>query len=529
MDQPCLDDGFALAIKWAEKYADAEMYPEAAAAFLSASTLAGLMTACAPPDDTERYEKMGTDALRRAREYKEKPVAGCEELADENGSLRGSLGRLARQTGNGDMAEGLLSGKNVADLAEQLTKKAVGWYSAPSAPAPAAAAASEDECPTAAELRTPKDTKNALTFEDIVGLDEAKERFVRMVVNPLKYPDWSAEQRIRPFNALLYGPGGTGKTTIIEAGAKVTDTPLFIGDAATIKGKFVGQSEKCFKVLVEAATAEGSDGIIFLDEVDGLLAGDGDIEKAFQSQFKTLIQPGKPDQPVLTAATNRPWDITDDAIQRRFELKLYISLPTPGQRRWYLGQILAKRLCDTCTGKPLDLEDIIGESQWAELLDATRGFTPADLDALFSSARSKKDVSLFNIENVAFVPSTIHGGGKLDAVAKGTAGAGALTADRLTDKQRRDVCWPMVTFGDFEAVLKQALVRATVSKDSLTEFRDYAVKVQDTKSIPEIDRTIREIEGKDPIDMAEVKRYMDGMFVEKAEWLKRVREKCRQA
>ena len=291
----------------------------------------------------------------------------------------------------------------------------------------------------------------------------------------------------------------------------------------------MGQTEKCLKALIDIAGKEG--GIIFLDEVDSILAGDSSIEKSAQSSFKQLIQPGQKGQPVVTAATNRPWDITDEAVQRRFELKLYISLPTPGERRWYLGQILAKRLCDTCTGKPLDLEKLFDAGQWRFILENTRGFTPFDLTGLLRVARSTNDVSVNNIEDVVFVKSAIYPG-KFEARAKDDGILNYYTIDgkrggiKLPDVDHKNICWPMVRFEDLQKVLKEGWVRTSVSVKSLAEFKDYAQSVKDTESIPEIERTIREIGGGD-IDYEEVSRYMSMMTMEKMDELKRLEEKCR--
>ena len=83
-----------------------------------------------------------------------------------------------------------------------------------------------------------------------------------------------------------------------------------------------------------------------------------------------------------------------------------------------------------------------------------------------------------------------------------------------------------MTFEDFETVLEKAQVRASVSVKSLTEFKEYADRVRDTKSVPEIERSIRELSGQTPIDMDEVTAYVTRMAQERKEWLDKVMQKC---
>ncbi len=541
MNQSCLDRGFGFAVGKGSEFDRAGRHAEARAAYLTASVLAGIMKACAPPEDEDKYGRIirlmnekairsGDAAAPEAPETRVRAV-GCDEVVAENDGLRRQLSDLAMATGNADISGALEKGVNVSGATADLTAKAVGWYqkveTGDGGTGPAGG-----KCPSEKELKTRTDVSGARTFDQIIGLDVAKRRLVREVVNPLRWKGVAEQQKVTPVNVLLYGPGGTGKTQIIKAVAKATDTPFFSADAASLKGAYVGQTEKCLKVLIDAAKADG--GIIFIDEIDSILAGTSDVERNAQTAFKQLVQAGEADQPVVTGATNSPWDIKDEAVQRRFPLKIYISLPNPGERHWYLAQIKGKSLCDTCTLKPLDLEDILNADQWTDVLQRTRGFTPFDLDNLFQAARSNNDASLYNVDDLAFVRDTDpnHPPGSWRPIPLGRAAAGSepiKTMGQLTPEERLKICWPQVTYQDFKEVLDNNWVRKSVSVEVLERFLAYAANVEDTLSIPEIQRTIDEIKTPLTADqLREADDYVNGALQSKRAELQRAEEACKR-
>lgn len=362
---------------------------------------------------------------------------------------------------------------------------------APGAPRVASAGGpggEEDQCPTDFK---PFDASKALTFDQIIGLESVKERAREDVVTPMKFPVIAREQKLQAPNVLLYGLGGTGKTVLVEAIARDTGTTIYEVSAGQIKGKFVGQSEKCLEKLLELGK-QGDGAIIFLDEVDSLLAGEGDIERAFQAEFKNVVQTGKDmPPPVIMAATNVPWRITDGAIQRRFGLKLYIALPTPEQRIQYL-KMLAGQLKD-CKGQKRNLDNITVE-QWVQLREMTKGFTPDNLRVLLETTRRANPKSLSQEADLFFCKQandtyTVL----LASEASGQTGCTkGLTSVPPDDRSK--VCWPLARFQDFDRVLKKGMVRTTVTVRELNEFLEYAQSVKDFGSIASIQRSIVEME-----------------------------------
>ena len=130
---------------------------------------------------------------------------------------------------------------------------------------------------------------------------------------------------------MLYGPPGTGKSFLAKACATEANGTFFSVSAADIMCKWMGESERLVKALFEMAR-KAKPAVIFIDEIDSLLSARGEGENEASRRIKTefLVQMqgvGKDDTGILVlGATNIPWDL-DPAVRRRFQKKIYISLP----------------------------------------------------------------------------------------------------------------------------------------------------------------------------------------------------------
>ena len=179
--------------------------------------------------------------------------------------------------------------------------------------------------------------KPNVKWDDVAGLENAKQTLRETVILPVRFPQLFVGN-IKPWKGiLLYGPPGTGKSYLAKACATEADATFFSVSSSSLVSKWMGESEQLVKTLFEMARAE-TRAIIFIDEVDSLCGSRGNGESEASRRIKTefLVQMdgvGAVGGSVLVlGATNCPWDL-DPAIRRRFERRIYIPLPEIEARR----------------------------------------------------------------------------------------------------------------------------------------------------------------------------------------------------
>jgi len=178
--------------------------------------------------------------------------------------------------------------------------------------------------------------KPNVKWDDVAGLFQAKEALKEAVIMPMKFPQMFTGKR-KPWNGiLLYGPPGTGKSYLAKALATEANTTFFSVSSADLLSKWLGESEKFVRTLFDMAR-EHKPAIIFIDEVDSLCSSrsEGESESARRIKTEFLIQMngvGHESEGILVlGATNVPW-MLDSAVRRRFEKRIYISLPDVNAR-----------------------------------------------------------------------------------------------------------------------------------------------------------------------------------------------------
>lgn len=224
-------------------------------------------------------------------------------------------------------------------------------------------------------------------WDDIVGLDGAKNSLKEAVVYPFLRPDLFKGLREPTRGMLLFGPPGTGKTMLARAVATESKSTFFSITASSITSKYLGESEKLVRALFLLAR-KLSPLIVFIDEIDSLLGSrsEGELESIRRIKNEFLIQWSELSssttkenddsddknlnhQVLILGATNMPWSI-DEAARRRFVKRQYIPLPEQETR---LNQI--KRLLKY-------QKHTISDSDFDEIIKLTEQFSGSDITAL---------------------------------------------------------------------------------------------------------------------------------------------------
>ncbi|AEJ02111.1 ATP-dependent metalloprotease FtsH [Nitrosomonas sp. Is79A3] len=231
-----------------------------------------------------------------------------------------------------------------------------------------------------AKVFVEKETK--VTFDDVAGVDEAKEELVE-IINFLKNPaDYGRLGGRAPKGILLVGPPGTGKTLLARAVAGEAGVPFFSISGSEFVEMFVGVGAARVRDLFEQAR-QMAPAIIFIDELDalgrargayGLGGGHDEKEQTLNQLLAELDGFDSSSGIVLLAATNRP-EILDPALLRagRFDRQVLVDRPDKIGRE----QIL------TVHAKKVKLDMDVKIEQIAAL---TPGFTGADLANLINEA-----------------------------------------------------------------------------------------------------------------------------------------------
>jgi len=225
------------------------------------------------------------------------------------------------------------------------------------------------------------ETDTKVTFDDVAGVDEAKEE-LREIVSFLKDPQRYGRLGGRmPKGVLLVGPPGTGKTLLARAVAGEAGVPFFSISGAQFVEMFVGVGAARVRDLFEQARQKAP-AIIFIDELDALgrargvspIASNDEKEQTLNQLLSELDGFDPSSGIVLLAATNRP-EILDPALLRagRFDRQVLVDRPDKKGRVQILGVHLKK----------VKLAPGVNPDEIAAL---TPGFSGADIANLVNEA-----------------------------------------------------------------------------------------------------------------------------------------------
>ncbi|KAM5475243.1 hypothetical protein MauCBS54593_001719 [Microsporum audouinii] len=282
-------------------------------------------------------------------------------------------------------------------------------------------------------------------WDDVAGLEPAKNALKEAVVYPFLRPDLFMGLREPARGMLLFGPPGTGKTMLARAVATESKSTFFSVSASSLASKWHGESEKLVRALFGLAKALAPS-IIFVDEIDALLSSrsrssEAEVSRRIKTEF--LIQwsdlqraaagreqnakekrLGDPLRVLVLAATNMPWDI-DDAARRRFVRRQYIPLPEFEVRKLQLQKLLSHQKHE------------LSDADIDRLSSITEGFSGSDITAL------AKDAAMGPLRNLG--EDLLH-----------------IPMEKI----------PPISFKDFEASLLS--IRPSVSQTGLNRYDEWA-------------------------------------------------------
>ena len=250
------------------------------------------------------------------------------------------------------------------------------------------------------KARFQMEAKTGIKFDDVAGIDEAKEE-LQEVVTFLKQPErFTAVGARIPKGVLLIGPPGTGKTLLAKAIAGEAGVPFFSISGSEFVEMFVGVGASRVRDLFKKAK-DNAPCLIFIDEIDAVgrqrgagIGGGNDEREQTLNQLLTEMDGFEGNTGVIIiAATNRP-DVLDSALLRpgRFDRQVMVDAPDLKGRL----EILKVHARNKKLDPTVSLEAIARR---------TPGFTGADLanllneGAILTARRRKEAITLLEIDD----------------------------------------------------------------------------------------------------------------------------------
>ena len=220
-----------------------------------------------------------------------------------------------------------------------------------------------------------------VTWEQVGGLGDTKDRLRETIQWPLEYPEVFDQMDIEAAKGvLLYGPPGTGKTLLAKAIANEAQSNFISIKGPELLNKYVGESEKGVREVFEKARSNAPT-VVFFDEIDsiagerGRTTGDSGVGERVVSQLLTELDGLEAlEDVVVIATTNRP-DLIDQALLRPGRLDRHINVPIPdGDARRKIFEVHTR---DKPLADGVDLDDLAAQ---------TDGYVGADIEAVCREA-----------------------------------------------------------------------------------------------------------------------------------------------
>ncbi|MFB9806241.1 AAA family ATPase [Haladaptatus pallidirubidus] len=221
-----------------------------------------------------------------------------------------------------------------------------------------------------------------VSWQDVGGLEDTKERLRETIQWPLDYPEvFESLDMQAAKGVLMYGPPGTGKTLMAKAVANESDSNFISIKGPELLSKWVGESEKGVREVFSKAR-ENAPTVVFFDEIDSIATergrdggGGSQVSERVVSQLLTELDGLEELEDVVVIATSNRPDLIDSALLRPGRLDRHVHVPVPDEdARRAIFEVHTRH-------KPL-ADDVDLDS----LARKTDGYVGADIEAVCREA-----------------------------------------------------------------------------------------------------------------------------------------------
>ncbi|MCM2251715.1 MAG: ATP-binding protein, partial [Ramlibacter sp.] len=220
------------------------------------------------------------------------------------------------------------------------------------------------------------------SIDDLVGMDDIKAEVAQIKDQYQRRADYAEYGVSKPFNVMFSGPAGTGKTKLASYLAKELNLPILFHSAANLETGYVaGGSNTLGRIMAMAKRRRRC--IVFLDEAQDLFMKRGGHRKFDDDTQNTLlsvldgVRSKNEAEIIWIVASNFNSESMqmDEAMLRRFQMKVDFRLPNKEERLAIISHYLAQR-----AGK------VLPELDLRHLAEVTEGRSPADLETIVNQA-----------------------------------------------------------------------------------------------------------------------------------------------
>ncbi len=220
------------------------------------------------------------------------------------------------------------------------------------------------------------------SIDDLVGMGDIKAEVAQIKDQYERRAEYAEYGIFKPFNVMFSGPAGTGKTKLASYLAKELQLPILFHSAANLETGFVsGGSNTLSRIVAMAKRRKRC--IIFLDEAQDLFMKrggrrkfDDDTANTFLSVLDGVRSKNEAEIIWIVASNfNSETMEMDEAMLRRFQMKIDFRMPNRAERLAIIGHYLSQRV-----------EKVLPNLDLHHLVDVTEGCSPADLETIVNQA-----------------------------------------------------------------------------------------------------------------------------------------------